>query len=427
MRRSPGPPPRLSAGLVPAAGLRDPLGFLLQRRRAQGLADRRLHRVELVIAGHLLDERATVVLEHDEVAQQRQEAALLEDALDRHLQLGVEGRRQLLTADGPPRLEPLPAGGERPEPRLQAVRYQEHRVTGKQRRQFRLVGLQLVERRPDGGVLIGRILELDHGQRQAIDEHHDVGPAGVAVLGHRELVDGRPRVCVRLVEVDHACLSAAHGPVLIPVLDVHPVHHHAVEGAIARLRRHAVRARQPAQCIVERLFGQIGVEPAQGAAHVARQHRVRVARAQRVVERIRSRRHVRAAQDAVVERPKPIEGRILHHRLRHNRHRLPQDEPGPFSAEHLVGADAMDAEADAGIRYLDLPSGVGGDFVSDDGAAMGERMCDEPVIGDLQERGDGGRLVSAASCPIAHGAKRRLDGAIRSQKEAVAPRFRPGR
>ena len=58
-----------------------------------------IYRVELVIAGHLPDQRAANVLEHDEVAQQRQEAPLLEDALDQHLQLRVEGRRQLLTVE----------------------------------------------------------------------------------------------------------------------------------------------------------------------------------------------------------------------------------------------------------------------------------------------------------------------------------------
>ena len=233
---------RLSAGLVPAARLGDPLRLLLQRRRAQGLADRRLHRVELVIPGHLLDERAAVVLEDDEVAQQRQEAALLEDALDRHLQLGVEGRRQLLTVDGAPRLEPLPAGRQRAEPRLHPVRHGEHRVAGEQRGQLRLVGLQLVERRPHGGVLVGRVLELDHGQRQPVDEHDDVGPPGVTVLRDRELIDGRPRVGVRLIEVDHACLSAADGAVGGAVLDRHTVHQHAVEGPVARFQRRCLPA-----------------------------------------------------------------------------------------------------------------------------------------------------------------------------------------
>ena len=190
---------RPSAGLVPAARLGDPPRFLLQRRRAQGLADRRLHRVELVIAGHLLDERAAVVLEDDEVAQQRQEAALLEDAL---------------------------------------------------------------------------------GQRQPVDEHDDVGPAGVTVLRDRELVDGRPRVGARLIEVDHACLSPADGPFHRAVLDRHALHQHAVESSVARFQRRAFRPGQLPQRIVERFVRQFGVEAAQCAANGARQYHVRMTRAQ---------------------------------------------------------------------------------------------------------------------------------------------------
>ena len=48
---------------------------LLQRRRPQPLEDGGLHRAELVLPGHLLDEDVTaVVLEHEEIADQRQYA-----------------------------------------------------------------------------------------------------------------------------------------------------------------------------------------------------------------------------------------------------------------------------------------------------------------------------------------------------------------
>ncbi len=48
----------------------------------KGLFDGGVDRVELVVAGHLLDELpATQILEHNEVAQEVQEAALLEHAL----------------------------------------------------------------------------------------------------------------------------------------------------------------------------------------------------------------------------------------------------------------------------------------------------------------------------------------------------------
>ena len=309
---------RPAAGLVAAAGgVGDAPRLGLQRRGAQGLADRRPHRVELVIAGHLLDRRPAVVLEDDEVAQQRQEAALLEHALDRHLQLGVEDRRQLLTVDRAPRLEPLPAGGERTEPRLHPVRDRQHRVAGEQRGQLRDVGLQLVERRPHGGAGVGRVLQLDHRQRQAVDEQHQVGPAGVAVFDHGELVDRRPGVGVGIIEVDHLRLRAADGAAGGPIFDRHAVHQQAMEGAVARCQGSPGRPRQLAKGVVERLLRQAGVEAAQSVAHGALEHHLRVAGAHPV----RSGRHLRPAGHVVAELPKPVERRILHHRFRQHRHR----------------------------------------------------------------------------------------------------------
>ena len=88
MRRSPGSPPgRRPASYRPFVLL--PRRFGLELRGAQRLLHRHVDGVELVIAGHLLDERAAaVVLEDDEVADQVEEPALLEHALDHHLQLG---------------------------------------------------------------------------------------------------------------------------------------------------------------------------------------------------------------------------------------------------------------------------------------------------------------------------------------------------
>ena len=55
-------------------------------------------------------------------------------------------------------------------------------VVGKERRDLRLVGLELLEGGPDRGVLVRRVLQLDHRQRQAVDEQHHIRPAGVLVL-----------------------------------------------------------------------------------------------------------------------------------------------------------------------------------------------------------------------------------------------------
>ena len=78
----------LPAGLVAARGLGHAVGLAPQLGGPQRLAHRHLHRVELVVAGHLLREpAAAVVLEDDEVAHQVEEAPRREDALDHHLQL----------------------------------------------------------------------------------------------------------------------------------------------------------------------------------------------------------------------------------------------------------------------------------------------------------------------------------------------------
>ena len=81
------------ARLVAAQRLRDAIAGR-RLRRAQRLLDRHVHRVELVVARHLLGELAAArVLEHDEVADEIEEAALLEHAFEHDLQLGQRRRR----------------------------------------------------------------------------------------------------------------------------------------------------------------------------------------------------------------------------------------------------------------------------------------------------------------------------------------------
>ena len=107
--------------------------FCLQLRSAEGLAHGHAHRVELVIARHLLDQRpAAVVVEDDEIADQGHELRRRADALQHHLQLGHVRVGQGLAADGAPGLEPLPPGGERADARLGAVGDHERLVHGEQ-------------------------------------------------------------------------------------------------------------------------------------------------------------------------------------------------------------------------------------------------------------------------------------------------------
>ena len=166
---------------------------------------------------------------------------MLEDALDHHLQLRQMRIGQALARDGAPGLEPLAPGGERADTRLHAVGDDQQRVRSEERRDLGLVGLELLEGRPDGGVLVRRVLELDDRQRQAVDEEHDVRPAAVLVLHHGELVDRQPVVGGRVLEVQHPRLGAADRAVGRAVLHRHPVHEQAMHRAVARRQLRTLR------------------------------------------------------------------------------------------------------------------------------------------------------------------------------------------
>ena len=184
----------------------------------QRLFHRHVHSVELVVARHFFDELATAplgrrVLEHDEVPHQFEKPALCEHAFQHHLQLGQLGCGVLAPSDCAPGLEPLLARVERTDARLHAVRSDQHRVGSEERGDLRLVGLELLVRAPYGCILVGRVLEFDHCQRQSVDEQHHVGPASVLPLGDSKLIDGEPVVVGGYVEIDHPCLVAGNGTV----------------------------------------------------------------------------------------------------------------------------------------------------------------------------------------------------------------------
>ena len=244
------------AGLVAATDL----GNSAQAGGAESLGDGDPDRVELVIAGHLLGEgAAAVVLKHDEVADQGDEAVGVADALEHHLDLGRVGIGQGLAGDGAPRLEPLAAGGECADTGLGPVGHDEQLVEGEEGRQLGLVGLELAPGGPDGGVLVGRVLDLDDREGQAVDEQDDVGPAGaVAVLGDGELIDGEEVVVGGGFEVDDVGLGAADRAAG-PVLDGDSRDEHSVEGAIAGLEGGAIGTCQPAEGVIERAGRQVGV------------------------------------------------------------------------------------------------------------------------------------------------------------------------
>ena len=172
----------------------------------------------------------------------------------------------------------------------------------------RLVGLELLPGRPQGGVLIRRVLEFNDAQRQAVDKQHHVGPAGVLILGDCELVDRQPVVAGGFVEVDNLNLRPANGAVAHPVLHRHALHQHPVKGAVSSLQRGSLRSDQLAKGILQRVGGQVRVQSGQGIAQPLGQHYLAVfgpLRTRRIGSDVRSVSHLPA------DIHQPLEGDLL--------------------------------------------------------------------------------------------------------------------
>jgi len=207
---------------------------------AQGLRHADAHRVILMVGGHDFRRGRAAGFKHRAVADDFQEAAWVEHAAHQHFQLQFRGRGRRVPGHRPPRHKPLPLGAERTDARLHAVRCHQRFVKHKQRWNLLLVSLQLIERRARGGRLISRILQLQHRQRQAVDEQHDVRAAGVTVLGDGELTHRQVVVVVGVVEIGQAKRAVPACAVLQLILDLHAVHQQAVKRAVLLDQRRAV-------------------------------------------------------------------------------------------------------------------------------------------------------------------------------------------
>ena len=258
---------RLRPCLIAAPALDHTPVFLLQCGGPERLVDSDADGVELVIAGYLLHERAAaVVLEDDEVSEEGEEAVRRADALQHHLQFGLMRIGQGLAGYGAPGFEPLAACGEGADAGLGAVGDDERFVHAEQGGQFGFVGLELVPGGPDGGVLVGRVFELDDGEGQTVEEEDDVGAARVFVFADAELVDREPVIGVRVLEIDDARLGAPDRAVLRGVFDCDAVYEQAMEGAVAGFQGGACRVGELAEGVVEGGVGEIGVEVGEGVA-----------------------------------------------------------------------------------------------------------------------------------------------------------------
>ncbi len=220
-----------------AAALRVPhdaaAAVAVQARGLDGGGDGGVGGVELVVTGQDLDDVIVgIAVEDDAVADEVEEAPLVEHAPEEHFQLQQPGRRGFLPLDGAPGHEALFGSGEGADAGLQAVRSDQDFVVGEERRNLLLVGLKLLEGLPDGGVFVGGVLEFHDAERQAVDEDHHVWPAVVLTVHDGELIDGEPIVVCRIVEVHQANEVAGDSASAARVLHRHAVDEHAVEGAV---------------------------------------------------------------------------------------------------------------------------------------------------------------------------------------------------
>ncbi|MNF62263.1 hypothetical protein D3C84_439400 [compost metagenome] len=137
------------------------------------------HGVELVIAGNLLHQPA-VILEQHEVAQVIEQHLRRQGTPYQGFQLVELAQRvKIFAVDGAPVHEALGIGRQRAHAGFAAVGNHQNFVVLEQIRDLFLVGLDLVEGFAQVSLHIGRVLQLQQHQRQAVDEQDDVRTPGM--------------------------------------------------------------------------------------------------------------------------------------------------------------------------------------------------------------------------------------------------------
>jgi hypothetical protein len=212
--------------------------------------------MELVVTGHLLDQLANLAtfLEQHAVVQVVQQHGRRQRAAHQGLQFLERPQRVERDAvNGAPAHEALAVGRQRAHQRAHqrraAVRDHQQLVVLEQVGQLRLVGLDLVVNLPDVGVEVGRVLQLDQHQRQAVDEQQQVGPAAVARPLDGELVDVQPVVGGGVGPVDQASEVAAAVAALL-LLHRHARHQEAVKLLVGRQQGRRAQVDHLLECVV---------------------------------------------------------------------------------------------------------------------------------------------------------------------------------
>ncbi len=281
------------------------------------------HGMELVVAGDLLDQGVGVALEEDEVAQVVEQQFAIEETAHQGFQLPLQQRLVVLVPEGAPGHEALLVGRQRADPGVVAIA-DDHRLIGdEQLGNLVLVGLDLVEGVPDIDVLGAWALELQHRQRQAVDETHDIGAAQLAAALQGELVDGAKVVGRELGEI-HQQRPVMDDLVVALVLHGHTVQQQAVKGAIADHHVEAFRLAHHRQRLLDGIIGQVRVKPPNRRLQIANQQHLAVVGPFR---REGSRRDIRPVGDLPATLGEPLKAEPFQLILGHTLSPLPGRAP----------------------------------------------------------------------------------------------------
>ena len=186
-----------------------------------------------------------------------------------------------------------------------------------------------------GGFFVHGIFQLQHHQRHAVDEQHDVRPFGDVALGHAELVDGPKFVVFRPVKVQQPHQVAALRTIL-QTADLDPFDKHLMEGLIGTDQLRRVCPPYHAQGLFPQCRHQTGVE----ARHGLFQHRFQQRLGQRSAQFPRpARPDVLTVRICVAQLPQALQRQLLDVRFLHLCHDCcPYRERGEGAKPLLTGA-----------------------------------------------------------------------------------------
>jgi hypothetical protein len=169
----------------------------------------------------------------------------------------------LIAPDRAPGHKAFPAGSKGSDAGLDAIGDDEDFVTGEQRGNVAFIGLELTEGVADGGVLVGHILELEKGERDAVHKNDDVGAAIGAIFNDGELIDGSPIVVFRFIKVEEFD-EIVNDAAFLAILDIDAICEELMKAAIAFFEARTNDAREFADGIGDCVGRDFGIDARKG-------------------------------------------------------------------------------------------------------------------------------------------------------------------